>query len=174
LLIAVRKELDEAPLLDALAARLGDDRVVLGAGPVSASLLAAGAGLRQAAHVAEVAASMPRSDERVWFRASDVRLRGLLALIHDDPRVQAFVEAELGPLLGADTDGGMLELLRQYVAAGGNKTRLAELTHRSRPALYKKLDRLERLLDVDLDEPISLMSLGVAVLAHDQGRREAP
>jgi purine catabolism regulator len=123
--------------------------------------------------VAEVAASMPRDGARAWFRASDVRLRGLLALLHDDPRVQAFVEAELGPILAPDADTGMLELLRQYVAAGGSKTRLAALTHRSRPALYKRLDRLERLLGVDLDEPMSLMSLGVAVLAHDQSRPTA-
>jgi purine catabolism regulator len=126
--------------------------------------------------VAEVAAVIPDPEGRRWFRASDVRLRGLLALLHDDPRVQSFVEAELGPLLqlGPGADGGMLELLRQYVAAGGSKTRLAQLTHRSRPALYKKLDRLERLLGVALDEPMSLLSLGVAVLAHDAARPRAP
>ena len=169
LLLAVPKRAGVESALDALAQRLPADGTVLGAGPPSPSLLTAGVGMRQAAHVAEVATTMQGTDGRRWFRASDVRLRGLLALLHDDPRLQAFVEAELGPLLEheATVGAGMLDLLRQYVAAGGNKTRLAESTHRSRPALYKKLARLELILGVDLDEPISLMSLGVAVTAYD-------
>lgn len=172
LLLGVPRGRTDEQVLDALATRLADDGVILGAGPASAGVLTAGAGIRRAAHVAEVAAAMPSRGERRWFRASHVRLRGLLALLHDDPRLQAFVEAELGPLLEheARADSGMLDLLREYVAAGGNKTRLAEATHRSRPALYKRLARLERILGVDLDEPMSLMSLGVAVLAHDHGR----
>jgi purine catabolism regulator len=68
----------------------------------------------------------------------------------------------------------MLDLLREYVAAGGNKTRLATATHRSRPALYKRLARLERILGVDLDEPMSLMSLGVAVTAYQAAREPGP
>ena len=169
LLLAVRGPGDVERALDALVQRLPDDGTVLGAGPPSASLLTAGVGMRQAAHVAEVATTIARTDGRRWFRASDVRLTGLLALLHDDPRLQSFVEAELGPLLEheATVGAGMLDLLRQYVAAGGNKTRLAASTHRSRPALYKKLARLEHILGVDLDEPSSLMSLGVAVTAYD-------
>ena len=171
LLVAVPRDGDDLRWLDAVASRLRGPDVVLGAGPTSPQVLVAGAGLRQAAHVAEVAAAMPRTGGRRWFRASDVRLRGLLALLHDDPRVQAFVEAELGPLLEHRSRTGsseLLDLLRQYVAAGGNKTRLAEATHRSRPALYKRLARLERVLGVDLDDPESLLSLGVAVTALDQ------
>ncbi|CAA9376188.1 MAG: Putative regulatory protein [uncultured Nocardioidaceae bacterium] len=176
LLLAVPKGRTDEQALDALADRLAGlptaEQVVVGAGPVSPGIVTAGAGFRQAAHVADVAAAMPTPGDRRWFRASHVRLRGLLALLHDDPRVQGFVEAELGPLLEheARTGAGLLDLLRQYVAAGGNKTRLAQATHRSRPALYKKLERLERILGVDLDEPMSLMSLGVAVTAYDQVR----
>ena len=163
----------EERALDALAAHLPPD-VVLGVGPASSSVLAAGAGLPRASHVAEVAATMPVREGRVWFRSSDVRLRGLLALLHDDPRVQAFVEAEIGPLLEHDArrGDGLLDLLRQYVAAGGNVTRLAASAHRSRASVYKKLARLERLLGVELDDPVSMLSLGVAVLAHDQGPRD--
>ena len=176
LLLAVPTRNGAERVLDAVADRLAGTEVLLGTGPPAAGVLAAGAGLRQAAHVAEVAAAMPRSGDRRWFGAAHVRLRGLLSLLHDDPRVQSFVEAELGPLLAHDarTGGAMLDLLRSYVAAGGNKTRLAAATHRSRPALYKRLAHLERVLDVDLDDPESLLSLGVAVTAHDQNRRAAP
>ena len=65
-----------------------------------------------------------------------MRLRGLIALLHDDPRVQAFAESELDRLLvhEARTGGGLVELLRQHLAVGGNKTELARVSHRSRPA----------------------------------------
>jgi purine catabolism regulator len=175
LLLAVPKGRTDEQALDAVADHLPDGHTLLGAGPAAPGVVGAGAGFRQAAHVAEVAAAMPATGGRRWFRASHVRLRGLLALLHDDPRLQGFVEAELGPLLEheARAGDGMLDLLRQYVAAGGNKTQLARATHRSRPALYKKLERLERILGADLDEPMSLMSLGVAVTAYDQARPEA-
>ena len=177
LLLAVprrgRQEPDDLRVLDALADRLPHDVAVLGVGPTTSSVVTAGAGLRQARHVAETAASMPDRARRPYHRVSDLRLHGLVALLQDDPRLQAFVEAELAPLLAheASRGDGSLELLREYVAAGGNKTRLAAASHRSRAAVYKRLERLERVLGVDLDDPFSMMSLGVAVLAYDHDRR---
>lgn len=155
-------------ILDLLAGPLPDD-LVLGVGEVTTGVLAAGAALPAAGHVAEVAAAMPRTGRR-WFRNADVRLRGLVALLHDDPRVQAFADAELGPLLAHDAARGsdLLGLLRQYVASGGNKTRLAETAHRSRPALYKQLARIEDILGTDLTDPDSYLALGVALLAHER------
>lgn len=143
---------------------------VLGVGPVAPTVLGAGAGLRQAHHVAEVAASGAAAGDRRWHRVTDVRLHGLLALIHDDPRVQTFVEAELGALLAHEArhHEGLLDLLRDHVAVGGRMTRLAERTHRSRPATYKRIARLERILGSDLSDPASLTALGVALLAYDQ------
>jgi purine catabolism regulator len=179
LLLAVplgsRREPEDAAVLDALADAVAGE-ALLGVGPVASSVLDAGHGLRLAAHVAEVASAMPGGAERSYHRSSDVRLHGLLALLHEDPRVQAYVEGELGPLLEheARTGSGLLDLLRQHVAAGGNKTRLAESSHRSRPAVYKKLAQIERLLGVDLDDPLSLMSVGVALMAYDQGSAGGP
>jgi purine catabolism regulator len=107
-----------------------------------------------------------------YYRNTDVRLRGLIALLHDDPRVQAFAESELDRLLvhEAKHGDGLVELLRQYLAVGGNKTELARVSHRSRPALYKRLDQIERILGVSLSDPASLLSLGVALMAYDEGR----
>jgi purine catabolism regulator len=158
-------------VLDALAEALSGDRVLVGAGPGAATVLAAGAGLRTALHVAEAAAAMPRERARGFHRSSDIRLYGLVAQLHDDPRVQAFVESELAPVLRHPAADQLLDTLRRYVESGGNKTRTAELAHRSRAAVYKRLERLERVLGVDLDDPVSLMSLGFAVLAYDHGRR---
>ncbi|KHL18795.1 purine catabolism regulator [Mumia flava] len=149
------------------------DEVTVGAGAAVDSLIAAAGGLRHAQHVAEVATAMPSGRRRPFFRAADVRLHGLIALLHDDPRVQAFAESELDRLLvhEATHDDGMLELLRQYLAVNGSKTELARVSHRSRPALYKKLDQLERILGVCLDDADTRLSLGVALMARDQRRR---
>jgi purine catabolism regulator len=164
---------DENAALARLANAVPEPRPVLGVGPSAPALRTAGAGLAQAAHVADVAAATTSGAPRAYYLRSDIRLHGLVALLADDPRLQAFVEAELGPLLAHEAQhaDGMLDLLRQYVEAGGNKTRLAAATHRSRPALYKRLARLGRVLGVDLDDPLSLASLTVAVLAYDHGGR---
>ena len=66
----------------------------IGVGRPRGSLLEAAAGIDEAAHVAETAATL-RGTRKPFYRATDVRLRGLLALLRNDPRVQQFVESEL-------------------------------------------------------------------------------
>ena len=130
-----------------------------------------GRSLRTAQHVARVAHEA-LAPGPAYFRQADIRLHGLIAQLHDDPRVQSFVEAELDPLLAYEArhGGGLLDLLRQFLAAGGNKSRLARTSHRSRPALYAKLAQIESVLGVRLDDPSSQLSLGVAMMAHDHAR----
>lgn len=151
------------------------DPLTLGVGRSAPSVVAAASTLRLAQHVAEVADSMAAggSARLPYYRNTDVRLRGLIALLHDDPRVQAFAESELDRLLvhEAKYGHGLVDLLRQYLAVGGNKTELARVAHRSRPALYKKLEQTERILGVSLSDPASLLSLGVALMVYDEGRR---
>ncbi|MFN8033878.1 MAG: PucR family transcriptional regulator ligand-binding domain-containing protein [Mycobacterium sp.] len=138
---------------------------VIGVGPESSRLVDAVGGLREAGHVAEVAMSMPLHD-RAFHRAADVRLRGLLALIRSDPRVQAFAETELAGLLAHRATHGdeAFDLLRTFLEAGGNKAELARTLHMSRPTLYSRLDSLERILGLDLDDAESRTSLHVAML----------
>lgn len=110
---------------------------------------------------------------RPFYRLDDVRLRGLLHLLCDDSRVQAFVQRELGPLLKRDTEATrrLLDVLRNYCEHGGNKSAAASAAHLSRPAYYKLLARIERLLDVSLDDPESMLSLYVALLAMDSSTK---
>lgn len=146
------------------------DLVTLGVGRSSTSILGAASTIQLAEHVAKVASAMP-TGRLPYYRNADIRLRGLIALLQDDPRVQAFAETELDRLLYHEVQhgGGLLELLQQYIDCGGHKTELARVSHRSRPALYKKLAQIERILGVDLDDATSRMSLGVALMAHHQG-----
>ncbi|MDQ0823458.1 purine catabolism regulator [Arthrobacter sp. V4I6] len=139
----------------------------VGVGHLRGSLLEAAAGIDEASHVAETAATL-RGDRKPFYRATDVRLRGLLALLRKDPRVQQFAESELEGVLQTEArdGGGHLELLGQYLESGGNKAALARTGYLSRPTLYARLARLEELLGVDLDDAESRTSLHVALLLH--------
>jgi PucR family transcriptional regulator, purine catabolism regulatory protein len=138
---------------------------VIGVGPESSRLVDAAGGLAESGHVAEVALAMSDVD-KPFFRAADVRLRGLVALIRADPRVQAFAETELRGLLERRATHGddTFDLLENFLEAGGNKTELAKRLHMSRPTLYARLAAIERLLGVDLDDAESRTSLHVATM----------
>jgi purine catabolism regulator len=142
----------------------GVSACVIGVGPESSRLVDAAGGLEESAHVAEVALAM--ADDRPFYRAADVRLRGLIALIRSEARVQAFAETELRGLLERRATHGdeMFDLLAGYLDEGGNKAALAKRLHLSRPTLYARLAAVERLLGVDLDDAESRTSLHVAMM----------
>ncbi|MFI5610443.1 PucR family transcriptional regulator [Amycolatopsis sp. NPDC051903] len=108
-------------------------------------------------------------NERPLHRLRDVRLRGLLHLLEGDERVTAFAARELGPLLQRDAATGsrLVQALRHYCAHGGNKSAAAVAAHTSRTAYYQQLARIEQVLGVRLEDPESMLSLYVALLAHD-------
>ncbi len=192
-LFAGRRDGEIAALLALSAARGGPDKALTDLGNrlrddvlrldgVSASAFAVGSaegevtdavgGLGEAGHVAEVALAM-RDRSRPYFRAADVRLRGLMTLLRDDPRVQRFAETELKPLL----DRGVAEeidVLREYLSVAGNKAALAARLHMSRPAVYKRLANIAAVLGVDLDDAESLTSLSVALMVLDARQRAEP
>jgi purine catabolism regulator len=140
---------------------------VAGTAPASPSLVTAARGLAEAQHVADVGVTMP-GRERL-YRSTDVRLRGLVALLRDDHRVQAFAETELGRLLEHDarTGAGLLPLLRAHLESGGSKTETARRTGLSRPTLYSRLRSLERVLGVSLETGESRTSLHTALMVID-------
>lgn len=142
--------------------------VILGTATAAYELVEAIQRIDDAAHVAEVAASLP-PDGRTWFRVSDIRLRGMLALLRDDPRVQRFAETELRALILHDVENGdnCTDILRGYLELAHHKSALAARCHLSRPALYAKLARIESVLGVDLADGESATSLHVAMLILD-------
>ena len=178
-LLALAPRADPDAALTRLAARLrrqlGDDDVI-GAGSVVESVLEVQRSFLEAEQVAEVAArdSAGRNGAarngagRDFYRLPDLRLRGLLHLLRDDPRVQAFAERELGPLLRRDdaTGSQLVATLTAYLEAGGNKAEAARRAHLARPTLYERLKQIEAVLGVSLESAQSLTSLHVAVLAH--------
>ncbi|QKW15192.1 PucR family transcriptional regulator [Verrucosispora sp. NA02020] len=142
--------------------------LIIAAGSGVSSLREAGRSLIEARQVAEAA----RNDRRDLpiFRLPHVGLAGLLHLLRDEPRLQTFVERELGALLAYDARHPrehLLGTLRAYLEQGRNKSAAAAAAHLSRPAFYERLARIGRILDVDLDSVDACLSLHVALLALD-------
>jgi purine catabolism regulator len=150
------------------------DAFVMAAGSAVESVRDVRRSFLEAEQVAEVASR--RTDGRLFYRLPDLRLRGLLHLLRDDTRLQTFVERELAPLLTyeAERGGDLVRILALYLDSGRNKALTAQRAHLSRPALYERLRRLERVLHTDLEDVESCASLHVALLALDSLRRDRP
>ncbi|WP_439382218.1 PucR family transcriptional regulator [Amycolatopsis lexingtonensis] len=173
-LLALSREANADAVLHRLATDVHEARGsapgVLAVGTTVSSPAEAHRTLQEAAHVA--AAALGAGDERVLHRLSDVRLRGLLHLLAGDERVTAFAHRELGPLLQRDAATGsrLVQALRHYCEQGGNKSAAAAAAHTSRTAYYQQLARIEQVLGVRLEDPESMLSLYVALLASDLTR----
>jgi PucR family transcriptional regulator, purine catabolism regulatory protein len=153
-----------ARLASQLRPRLGDDDII-GAGSAVDSVAAVQRSLLEADHVAEAAGRA--GVHQPYYRLPDLRLRGLLHLLRDDPRLQAFAERELGALLVHDDSAGtrLVPALTAYLEAGGNKAEAAKTAHLARPTMYERLRQVEEVLGVDLEPAESRLSLHVALLA---------
>ncbi len=172
-MLSLSPRADPDRVLDGLAARLGPvaGGLVIGVGSAVGSIRDVRRSFLEASQVADVAAGqLPGDSQPVFYRLADLRLRGLLHLLRDDPRVQTFVERELGALLATEPDTSLLGVLRTYLAAGGNKAEAAKDSHLARPTFYERLRRIERILGTDLSAPESRTSLHVALLALDAAR----
>jgi len=167
-LLSLPLEADPERVLTAISARMtaAGDGFAIGVSASVESLRDVGRCFVDAREVADVALRDP--GWRPFYRLPDLRLRGLLHLLRDDPRLQAFAERELGPLLAYDATHGirLLESLTVYLEAGGNKAVAARRAHVARPTFYERLRLIERLLGVPLDSPESRTSLHVALLSR--------
>jgi len=167
-LLALPPRSDPDPALRRLADQLrprlaGVD--VIGAGSAVDSVSGVQRSLLEADHVAEAAAAA--GGRQPYYRIPDLRLRGLLHLLRDDPRLQAFAERELGQLLVHDdaTGSELLQALAAYLESGGNKAAAAKRAGLARPTMYERLRQIEDVLGVDLEPAESRLSLHVALLA---------
>jgi len=143
------------------------DRLVVAAGSLVGGPRDARRSLVEAGQVADAAAHLVTTAP--VLRLPDLRLRGLLHLLRDDPRVQTFVERELAPLLAHDAATGddLVGSLRAYLAAGRNKSTAAAAVHLSRPAFYDRLGRIAQVLSADLSDVETCLSLHVALLSRE-------
>ncbi len=120
----------------------------------------------------QVLDALPGPEGKIYYRAPDIRLRGLLRLLRQDERLISFAERELRPLLEADRRqrSDLLKVLGTYISHLGNKAETAAALGMSRPTLYARLRQIEALLAVDLTDGEALASLQVALLARQTAR----
>jgi purine catabolism regulator len=167
-LVSVPREQDATAAVDRLAHKAAEHgtaqgrAIVVGAGFECATLDELPRAFAEAVHVADAATAEPPA--RPVVRLRDVRLRGLVRLLRDEPELQAFIERELGPLFA---EPELFEVLRSYLRTGRNKSLAAQENHFSRPAMYRRLRSIETVLGVDLDDWDQLVSLYVALLAFE-------
>ncbi|MDZ5076588.1 PucR family transcriptional regulator [Nesterenkonia sp. HG001] len=142
--------------------------LVVGLGEPAEDLVEAILATPHAGQAALAGLALPASAE-VCRSFTDLRFRGLATLLRDDPRVQRFAEAELGPLVLDDIrrGGRSMEVLRAHLRLAGNKSAVAQALHMSRPALYTHLERIQEILGVSLEDGESRSSLHAALMIHD-------
>ncbi len=167
---------DPERVLASLATRIRDrigadpDGLVIGVGGTVGSIRDVRRSFLEASQIADVADHGAGAGRPLFYRLADLRLRGLLHLLRDDPRLQTFVERELGALLASEQDADLIDVLAAYLTAGGNKAVAAKNAHLARPTFYERLHRIERILGTDLGSAESRTSLHVALLALGAAR----
>jgi purine catabolism regulator len=125
---------------------------------------AAGRRLERAAAAASAARVAPPA---LWSDARRTSLVDLLYSLRSSPELLAFTREQLGPLF-TDTDPRSRELLRTleaYLASSAHKADAARALHLTRQSLYLRLERIERLLGLDLEDPDVLLALHLALRA---------
>jgi purine catabolism regulator len=151
-------------------------RLVVAAGRAVGSAEHARRSLEEAIQVASVA-EPGTVTPRGFVELPDVRVRGLLYLLRDDPRLQGFVERELGVLLAYDAehpDERLVAALTALCRQGGNVAAAAKEFGLSRAAYYHRLARLEEVLGQPVTPVESLLSCHLALLGLGTIRSGSP
>ncbi|MGH1561561.1 PucR family transcriptional regulator [Mumia sp. DW29H23] len=180
LLLLKRAEAGPADVFAAHVAQVCEDAGIaaptLGRGTMVSDLAEVARSFAEASDVASAArATRPAGDRRPLYSIDDIRLRGLLYTLRHDARLQAFVERTLGPLQLRDAlDGGdWVRTLAVYLRVRSNKSLAAQELGISRPTLYERLARIQRLLGVDLDDPETTTSLYAAIMVVESAAGDA-
>jgi purine catabolism regulator len=160
-----------AHIHDAATSGRSDIAMIVGVGSTVTDLDDVAQSFAEASYVAEAASGSPVT--KSYYELSDIQLRGLMRILGDDTRVQAFVERMLGRLIDHDIrrNTELLRCLRVFLANGGNKSATAAGAHMSRQALYQRLAVIERILGMDLESAETRTSLHAAIMALDSHGR---
>ena len=166
LLVAVPARQLEDPVLERLCGQLAEQTSVdwaVGVGRGRPDLLAAAAGLDEAAHVAESAAGLGSAPGSAAGGSTDRPMSGCAdcSLCCATTRGRRLRGRRTRPHQPGRRSPGPAPALP---GIRGNKAQLARNGYLSRPTLYAKLARLQEKLGVTLDDAESRTSLHVALL----------
>jgi purine catabolism regulator len=104
---------------------------------------------------------------RAWHDAAATDVERLLWGLRDHPRLTAFAQQRLRPLLEPETrrTAGLLPTLEALCASHWHKADAARALCIQRQSLYARVARLRLVLDADLDDPETRLGLELAVRA---------
>ena len=133
----------------------------------------AGQALQDAADTAHAAR---HRTPQAWHDASAADVDRLLWVLRDHPELQRFTERRLAPVLEHDArrKNKLLPTLQTLCEHGWHKAETARALHLQRQALYHRAERIERLLDADLTNPSTRLSLELALRARQHTASEPP
>lgn len=142
-------------VLSSLCLRLGSQSPVAGLG----RWYPGAEGVRRSA--SEALHALARGEPGAVVRYEAIELEVLLENIAS---WEDFVAGKLGPLLeGSGSQQELRQTLRAYLAAGKNATEAARLLQIHRNTLLYRLQRLKKLLDVDLEDAEDVFALELAL-----------
>jgi DNA-binding PucR family transcriptional regulator len=93
-------------------------------------------------------------------RFADLGVERLLAQIPATQETHEYVTRMLGPVA---SDPQLLRTLEVFLERGGNKVAAAAAIPLHRSSLMYRLDKISRLLDIDLHEPERFLELWLAI-----------
>lgn len=149
-------------LIDAVSQRFSSRihnqcRLVAGLAEAAGSTKRAAEELVHANQIAQAAQAFvihTHHQGQTYYRARDLGLRGLLATLHENQQLAAFMATELAGLLPGTATQQEFELHLDFLEAvltTPNKADLARQLHISRPALYARIQRLEERLGYSIE-----------------------
>lgn len=158
---------DPRRLVEALRARLSEacDRlpVAAGVGRPAAGAADFPRAYREAAMALEVCRALYGGNTTVRFE--DLGVNRLLFQLLDNPELEAYRRDIIGPLEDYDARHGtdLARTLEVFLASNGNHMQAARDLHLHRNTLLYRLQRVEELLGVDLDQADARLAVQVAL-----------
>ncbi|MGW2331914.1 PucR family transcriptional regulator [Streptomyces sp. NPDC001700] len=119
-------------------------------------------------HAAEAAYAAHGLADRDWYDVRSLDVDLLLWRLREHGDLAAFVDRVIGPLLAHDRTARppLVPTLEVYLRHAGRKAETARALHLNRQTLYDRLARIARLLGTDLEDPQTVLALGVALQAR--------
>ncbi|SDC06470.1 purine catabolism regulatory protein [Mycolicibacterium neoaurum] len=153
---------------DAARRHLGEQRAaVVSVGPAVHTWQAATEGLAVSVDALDGALHSP---PRAWHDATDLDLDRLIWSLRDNPDLERFARLRLERLVTYDAQRHtqLVKTLQVLLEQHGQKTETARALHLERQSLYNRVDRIQSLLGVDLDDSDVRLGLHLAlrVLSH--------
>lgn len=139
--------------------------VVIAAGETARDFSGVSKPLRE---TAATAADMRDAPPRPWHDATVPDLERLLWQLRDNPHVQAYAAQRLAPMLEHDEGKAtkLLPTLEALCEHGGRKAETARALHLERQTLYYRLQRIERLLGMSVDDADTRLGVHFALRAR--------